>query len=358
MKLHGNAALSWSGRRLLAERVLVGGWTLTAAAEAAGVSVRCARKWVGRYRSDGERGLLDRSSAPRRVANRTATDRVAAVLALRRLRMTAAEIAETLSMPLSTVSAVLRRSGMGRLGRIGLEQSIRYERSKPGELVHIDVKKLGRIEGGAGKRVGGRLAGRSRPRRRDAAVATAARSAGSSSTSPSTITAGSPTPRCSRTRKPAPRSAFCTARSLSTAATGSRSSGSSPTTAAPTSRRSTPSAAAASASATCAHDHAAHRQTARQSASSAPSSTAGPTAPSTAQATNAPKPLTAGSGTTTINADTQPSATNPRSAEPTCLGPTPRRPRRTCGSTVSASIWRDGQGRHSRVRYRRRVSEA
>jgi transposase InsO family protein len=169
MKLHGNAALSWSGRRLLAERVLVGGWTLTAAAEAAGVSVRCARKWVGRYRSDGERGLLDRSSAPRRVANRTATDRVAAVLALRRLRMTAAEIAETLSMPLSTVSAVLRRSGMGRLGRIGLEQSIRYERSKPGELVHIDVKKLGRIEGGAGKRVGGRLAGRSRPRRRDAA---------------------------------------------------------------------------------------------------------------------------------------------------------------------------------------------
>jgi transposase InsO family protein len=169
MKLHGNAALSWSGRRLLAERVLVGGWTLTAAAEAAGVSVRCARKWVGRYRSDGERGLLDRSSAPRRVANRTASDRVAAVLALRRLRMTAAEIAETLSMPLSTVSAVLRRSGMGRLGRIGLEQSIRYERSKPGELVHIDVKKLGRIEGGAGKRVGGRLAGRSRPRRRDAA---------------------------------------------------------------------------------------------------------------------------------------------------------------------------------------------
>jgi transposase InsO family protein len=112
---------------------------------------------------------LDRSSAPRRVANRTATDRVAAVLALRRLRMTAAEIAETLSMPLSTVSAVVRRSGMGRLGRIGLEQSIRYERSKPGELVHIDVKKLGRIEGGAGKRVGGRLAGRSRPRRRDAA---------------------------------------------------------------------------------------------------------------------------------------------------------------------------------------------
>jgi transposase InsO family protein len=67
--------------------------------------------------------------------------------------MTAAEIAETLSMPLSTVSAVLTRQGMGRLGRLGLEQPIRYERSRPGELVHIDVKKLGRIEGGAGKRI-------------------------------------------------------------------------------------------------------------------------------------------------------------------------------------------------------------
>lgn len=152
MKLHANAALSWSGRRLLAERVVVDGWTLTAAAEAAGVSVRCARKWVVRYKQEGERGLLDRSSAPRRVANRTAPERVAAIQALRRLRMTAAEIAETLRMPLSTVSAVLSRSGMGRLGRIGLEQPVRYERSRPGELVHIDVKKLGRIEGGAGKR--------------------------------------------------------------------------------------------------------------------------------------------------------------------------------------------------------------
>jgi transposase InsO family protein len=153
MELHGNAALSWSGRRLLAERVLVDRWTLTAAAEAAGVSVRCARKWVNRYRVEGEPGLRDRSSAPRRVANRTASDRVAVIASLRQLRMTAAEIAETLSMPLSTVSAILKRQGMGRLGRIGLEQPQRYERSRAGELVHIDVKKLGRIEGGAGWRV-------------------------------------------------------------------------------------------------------------------------------------------------------------------------------------------------------------
>src|SRR5437588_10728639 len=155
MKLHGNAALSWRGRRQLARRVVVEGWTLTAAAEAAGVSVRCAGKWVGRYRCEGERGLFDRSSAPRRVANRTAPERVEAIAKLRRLRFTAAEIAETLGMALSTVSGILTRSGMGRLGRLGLEQPVRYERSRPGELVHVDIKKLGRIEGGAGKRIRG-----------------------------------------------------------------------------------------------------------------------------------------------------------------------------------------------------------
>jgi transposase InsO family protein len=89
------------------------------------------------------------------VANRTAQERVEAIVALRRLRFTAAEIAEVLAMPLSTVSAILRREGMGRLGRLGLEQPRRYERRRAGELVHLDVKKLGRIEGGAGWRVRG-----------------------------------------------------------------------------------------------------------------------------------------------------------------------------------------------------------
>ncbi|MBA3261695.1 MAG: helix-turn-helix domain-containing protein, partial [Thermoleophilaceae bacterium] len=153
MKLHGNAALTWSGRRRLVELVVVEGWTVTAAAERLGISVRCAGKWVGRYRLQGELGLHDRSSAPRRVANRTSEERVQAIVALRRLRFTAAEIAELLEMALSTVSGILRRAGMGRLGRIGLEQPVRYERSRPGELVHIDVKKLGRIQDGAGKRV-------------------------------------------------------------------------------------------------------------------------------------------------------------------------------------------------------------
>ncbi len=153
MDLHGNAALSWSGRRLLARRVVEQGWTLSAAAEAAGVSVRCARKWVSRYRA-GDRQLFDRSSAPRRLANRTDSHRVEVIVKLRRLRMTAAEIAETLAMPLSTVSGILTRSGMGRLGRLGLEPAVRYERSRPGELVHVDIKKLGRIAG-AGHRITG-----------------------------------------------------------------------------------------------------------------------------------------------------------------------------------------------------------
>jgi transposase InsO family protein len=108
---------------------------------------------LSRYRLEGEQGLCDRSSAPRRVANRTPADRVAVIVLLRRLRMTAAEIAEVLAMPLSTVSVVLKRQGMGKLGRIGLEQPVRYERSRPGELVHVDIKRLGRIQGGAGKRI-------------------------------------------------------------------------------------------------------------------------------------------------------------------------------------------------------------
>jgi transposase InsO family protein len=153
MRLHANARLSVKGRELLIDRVAVVGWSLTKAAEAAGVSERTARKWLARYRDEGPEGLLDRSSAPARVANRTDERRVEAIAALRRLRMTGAEIAEVLSMAQSTVSGILTRIGMGRLGRLGLEPAERYERERPGELIHIDVKKLGRIQGGAGKRM-------------------------------------------------------------------------------------------------------------------------------------------------------------------------------------------------------------
>ena len=142
MKLHANAALSLKGRRQLCQRVLEEGWTVTEAAAAAEVSVRCARKWLGRYRTDGELGLLDRSSAPGSIPHRTSERRVQAIAALRRLRFTGPEIAEVLGMAPSTVSAILTRIGMG---------------------------KLGRIERGAGARIVGMANRGSRPRRRDAA---------------------------------------------------------------------------------------------------------------------------------------------------------------------------------------------
>jgi transposase InsO family protein len=153
MRLHANAALSLRQRERMVLRVIEQGWTIKAAAAAAETSPRTCGKWVSRYRAARESGLLDRSSAPRVVANRTDERRIEAIAALRRLRFTGPEIAELLDMAVSTVSGILTRIGMGRLGRLGLEPAERYERERPGELVHIDVKKLGRIQGGAGKRV-------------------------------------------------------------------------------------------------------------------------------------------------------------------------------------------------------------
>ena len=167
MKLHANARLSLKGRELLVDRIEGAGWSLTQAAEAAGVSERTARKWLARHRREGSAGLLDRSSAPHRVANRTDPQTVEAIAALRRLRFTGPEIAEILDRPLSTVSGVLKRIGMGKLGRLGQEPAIRYERERPGELIHIDVKKLGRIVGGAGKRITGGVPRNGRPTRTD-----------------------------------------------------------------------------------------------------------------------------------------------------------------------------------------------
>jgi len=153
MKLHANARTCPHSRRLTVDRVEREGWTLAAAAEAAGVSVRTVSKWLRRFRLEGEQGLLDRCSAPASVPLRTGEGRVAVIAALRRLRMTGAEIAETLGMPVSTVSGILTRIGLGKLWRLEpLEPPNRYEKKWPGELVHVDVKKLGRI-GRPGHRV-------------------------------------------------------------------------------------------------------------------------------------------------------------------------------------------------------------
>ena len=164
MKIHGNAKTCPHSRLLLCRRVVEQGWSLARVAEAAGVSERTVAKWLGRYRTEGEAGLGDRSSAPGEVANRTAEERIELLAALRRLRMTAAEIAEVLAMPVSTVSGILTRIGLGRLSRLEpLEPPNRYQRQRPGELVHIDVKKLGRIRG-AGHRISGSRASQRKTR--------------------------------------------------------------------------------------------------------------------------------------------------------------------------------------------------
>jgi transposase InsO family protein len=157
MKLHANAPFGPKGRLTMVRRVIEQKWSLTQAAEAAGVSERTCSKWVGRYRDEGEPGLWDRSSAPHRVPSRTPEPRVEAIAALRRVGMTGPEIAEVLEMASSTVSAVLGRIGLGKLSRLESPEPIRrYEKQRPGELIHIDVKKLVRIERGAGHRVTGK----------------------------------------------------------------------------------------------------------------------------------------------------------------------------------------------------------
>jgi transposase len=168
MKVHANAPLGPKGRLTMVVRVLEQGWSRAEAAEAAGVSERTCSKWIKRYLADGQAGLLDRSSAPRSIPHRTPDEVVEVVVLLRKLRMTGAEIAFCLAMALSTVSAVLLRVGLGKLSRLEPpEPPNRYERRHAGELLHVDVKKLGRIQGGAGKRVTGGIRRNPDPRRRD-----------------------------------------------------------------------------------------------------------------------------------------------------------------------------------------------
>jgi transposase InsO family protein/transposase len=155
MQLHANAALSLNARRRLVGMVVEESCSITQAAERFGVSDKTARKWCRRFMSEGDLGLLDRSSAPASSPNQTPPERVEAIAALRRLRFTGPEIAETLGMAISTVGQILGRLGMGKLGRLGLEPARRYEWAAPGELIHTDIKKLGRIQGGAGKRITG-----------------------------------------------------------------------------------------------------------------------------------------------------------------------------------------------------------
>lgn len=160
---HAKAKLTPAGRLLLVRRVLEEGWPPAHVAAMSGVSRPTVYKWLARYRDEGEAGLADRSSRPRRCPRRTSPEREAEVLALRaQLRRGPHRLANRLDMAPSTVYAVLARHGLGRLSRLDRTTGLplRYERAAPGELIHIDVKKLGRIPAGGGWRSHGRERGR------------------------------------------------------------------------------------------------------------------------------------------------------------------------------------------------------
>ena len=155
MNIHSKARLTPTRRAELVERVRFAAWPEGQAATAAGVTPRTVRKWLRRYDEGGPSALLDRSSRPTRMPRLTAPDRAELIVRLRRCRLTGPTIASALKMPPSTVAAVLRRAQLSRLKSLTpSEPPRRYERAQPGDLIHIDVKKLGRIV-----RVGHRITG-------------------------------------------------------------------------------------------------------------------------------------------------------------------------------------------------------
>lgn len=156
MNVHKNARLTPCGRVLLVERI-ESGWSVGRASAAAGVSERTAHRWLGRYRS-GDRLLQDRSSAPRHCPHRLSPSQVASVEHLRRQRQTGPAIARALGLARSTVGLILRRLGLNRLDRLEPRPPvIRYEKARPGEMIHIDIKSLGKIDG-VGHRITGQHA--------------------------------------------------------------------------------------------------------------------------------------------------------------------------------------------------------
>ena len=164
MNVHKNARLTPQGRLLLVRRIDEEGWRIADAANAAGISERQSYRWLARYRSGGAAALADRSSAPQHCKHRIGAERVGDIERLRRQRMSGPPVARQLGMPVSTVGAILRRLGLGKLAALEPKPPVvRYQRERPGELIHIDVKKLGRIEA-----VGHRITGDRRDRRRGA----------------------------------------------------------------------------------------------------------------------------------------------------------------------------------------------
>ena len=166
---HRNARLNVFGRRLLIQRVRGEGWPVAHAAKAMGISRQCAHRWLARFDTEGDAGLEDRSSRPHRFPNQTPSEVEARVIeARRRYRRGPDWLGPELGVPARTVSRILRRHHMPRLAecdpltgaviRASKTTAVRYERDRPGELVHVDVKKIGRIPDGGGWRAWGRAA--------------------------------------------------------------------------------------------------------------------------------------------------------------------------------------------------------
>ena len=163
MQLHPNAKLAPAQRRLLVRRIREQGWQVAKAAAAVGVSRQTSYKWLRRYDDEGEEGLQDRSSRPRRIPVQTSRRTVRRIEQLRRRRRAGWEIAQQLGMPVSTVSKHLKAIGLGRIWRLEeeLDPPQRYEHPEPGSLFHVDAKRFGRIEG-----IGHRIHGNRRKRSR------------------------------------------------------------------------------------------------------------------------------------------------------------------------------------------------
>jgi transposase InsO family protein len=165
MDIHKNARLTPHGRAWIVRQV-ESGQTPKVVGLTAGVCPRTVRKWVSRYRREGQSGLQDRSSRPHRLHKPTPAATIAQVEALRRQRWTGQQIALTVGVSPATVSRILKRLGLNKLKALEPAEPVRrYERDHPGEMIHIDIKKLGKIDG-IGHRITGDRTGQSRRRGR------------------------------------------------------------------------------------------------------------------------------------------------------------------------------------------------
>jgi hypothetical protein len=314
---HPNAALTPRARLRLARLIVDQDWSAAEAAKMFMVAEKTARKWASRYRDEGEAGMADRSSRPHHTPTRTPEPVVRRIVALRwRHRLGPVQIAGQLDMPVSTVHAVLTRCRINRLSRIDRvtgEPLRRYEHDHPGSLIHVDVTKFGNIPDGGGHRYVGRQQGDRNKR-----------------ATPGLPRGADHKPRTGKaflhtviddhsrvayieihpTRKPPPRSAFCTEQSPGSPTTASPSNESSPTTEAATALMPGATPAPHSTSATNGPAPTDHKPTARSNASTAPWPTGGPTPATTCQKPNADKPSQAGSTPTITTDPTPPSEAN------------------------------------------------